>query len=1107
MQVLLPRLRDDNERRIANIDFAGDWIRRESGELENIRQSLDLTATGANFTQANSIPSMWARPLLFEMALYDSTHPMHERILGEWRGLLAMLALKEWYGFNLTFEPLEIPNPTDENSPEFLRVLHKLLPTHTLDANTTWERLNLILLDNDPIGITSPTTLVCTSVSYSFQRMPWFDRDKECLGDPTDLRDEENEPVLKSGENEAVASWLDGLRQSQGIGGLPIFDGNPSAEYRERIRLITNTLHGLFDSFIADLVGDVPITPFPLSNNAYGGPLAGIYRGLDNPVRVLNRQPSVKLVPSREEAPDTVILIDDQTIAEQWQRREQDVVVWGTRTLANYKTFSGELQEPLPADVRLQDPQNFFTEKLFVVGQEKAFHENGTLIPEGSNALMFNGVSVTPILPITQDLLSYLNVHDLQKRIEFERQSDAITVKLRLPLSGIDGQNQDFQISKQYSTDDIKSITFTPVLEIWPNFKTPTWQTYYTYFTRAEQNTFDVKPFVPVGTAETRLLERGMHKWEITKTSRFPEAMVCEYEGAEAGVLLISVPDVLSVSERTWTVGIDFGTSSTTVYRNNEQNRPERIEFATHLLQVTNSSQRGALLYDDFLPPENQETPFFSLFQQFNDDESEESLLGGHIYFLDDYQKFSGKENIVSNLKWSFEPRDLKRTRIFLKQLCLQCAAEAVRAEIGQINWRFSYPLSFTDLNRQQFENNWNTVVSDCQEATGLQQQVVTPAQSESVAIAKYFATTLQDETDPGVFRNAVCIDIGGETSDIAIWQDYELCWQTSLRFAGRHLFSNLLRENLNFLQTLGADEEGIELLRDELPNRGYQAEATPTAVMNPQESSESDIDSNFHARADALIQEQAGRWLQIFGRDLIADSEARGFIQLIATGIAGLLYYVGLVLRHLAAQKNLNFDPQMPSIYIGGNGSNILHWVGLIEGNTDFRNANDCTRRLKQVVLDTSGSEENDHRALSISRLPKEEAAFGLVVEGPVDDLETVDIDILAGEAFTEDGNNCQLTELLTADRFTNRLRIDSELRQIGNFIKIFNDRLGERTGRLTDLNDNEKKRICDIVNDDLTKRRQKSSEDIVVEPLFILALKELLTERAQQWRKTGRN
>ena len=116
-------------------------------------------------------------------------------------------------------------------------------------------------------------------------------------------------------KNEAVASWLDGLRQNQSISDPPNFRReSPCRIPRERITLITNTLHGLFDRFIDDLVDNVPITPLDLSNNAYGGPLTGIYTGLDNPVEVLNRQPSVKLVPYREEAPDTDLLVDDNTI-------------------------------------------------------------------------------------------------------------------------------------------------------------------------------------------------------------------------------------------------------------------------------------------------------------------------------------------------------------------------------------------------------------------------------------------------------------------------------------------------------------------------------------------------------------------------------------------------------------------------------------------------------------------------------------------------------------------------------------------------------------------------------------------------------------------------
>ena len=73
--------------------------------LRGLVKVLILPKTQTYFClEIDSIPSMWARPLLFEMALYNDRHPVHTRILGEWRGLLAMLALKEWCDFPLTTE-------------------------------------------------------------------------------------------------------------------------------------------------------------------------------------------------------------------------------------------------------------------------------------------------------------------------------------------------------------------------------------------------------------------------------------------------------------------------------------------------------------------------------------------------------------------------------------------------------------------------------------------------------------------------------------------------------------------------------------------------------------------------------------------------------------------------------------------------------------------------------------------------------------------------------------------------------------------------------------------------------------------------------------------
>jgi hypothetical protein len=162
---LLPRLTPANK--VTTFGNAGRWEKRDSTELERISEGLDIANTKITSAEVDSIPSMWARPLLFEMALYDTRHPLHTRILGEWRGLLAMLALKEWCEFPLTIERLELKakeNPADAK--DFLESLQKLIPKDTLDGRTTWETLNIIQFKDNSIGITSPTTLVVDSPRF-----------------------------------------------------------------------------------------------------------------------------------------------------------------------------------------------------------------------------------------------------------------------------------------------------------------------------------------------------------------------------------------------------------------------------------------------------------------------------------------------------------------------------------------------------------------------------------------------------------------------------------------------------------------------------------------------------------------------------------------------------------------------------------------------------------------------------------------------------------------------------------------------------------------------------------------------------------------------------
>ena len=95
---LLPPLKKDGNG-LAVLPKTGTWQQVPPVALNNIADNLQVTKVDAKYIDIDSIPSMWARPLLFEIALYDIDHPMHECILGEWRGLLTILALKEQRNF------------------------------------------------------------------------------------------------------------------------------------------------------------------------------------------------------------------------------------------------------------------------------------------------------------------------------------------------------------------------------------------------------------------------------------------------------------------------------------------------------------------------------------------------------------------------------------------------------------------------------------------------------------------------------------------------------------------------------------------------------------------------------------------------------------------------------------------------------------------------------------------------------------------------------------------------------------------------------------------------------------------------------------------------
>ena len=976
---LLPPLKKDGDG-LDPVPITGTWAQVPTVALNNIAENLAVTKIDAKFIDIDSIPSMWARPLLFEIALYDEEHPMHECVVDEWRGLLAMLALKEQQKFPLETKSITIPDGDGGKTPEFLQALRKLLPQRTLDEGTAWDKLYLILFKDNPIGMTSPTTLVCTAVDYTdlISDVPWFNGQVLC--DPI--------PDLNEGEKTSVAGWLNDFHKNT----ITLLPDSP----------IKGNLAPRILDFITDL-GGTPDGQPKLADTPLGMSV-GIFTGMNLPIA----------------------------------------------------------------------PKEYFTEKLFVIPRADAFKEN-VLLPTGGDALKdVDGESVTPILPIAKELLSDFSIDALSKRITFKTTPVGIEVSLQLPSP--DG-GPDFSISRVYVNQkdgdtpifdkhEIVEIPNLPVLEIWPNFRTPDWKVYYTYFNKAQQDTFYVDPFLTDGRPEDV---------KITKTSAFPEAMICKYRDPkaanpeDAGFLFIKAPPVTVLDgAKTWNVGIDFGTSSTTVYRTElpDGGPSAPVTLRDRLLQITDSGDLRSLVQDDFLSNQDEETPLFSLFQENSigipPDDRIKPLLDGRIYFVDDPTL---PENVISNLKWSDDPVDRKRTQAYLEQICLQSAAEAAAGGVSKVNWHFSYPIAFSAGDRADFKTICEAAANDISE-TGFQTGGVN-LETESVVTGRFFGGKFGGFAD-----GAVCIDIGGETSDISIWQNNTLCWQTSIRFAGRHIFLDLLKHKPNFLRDVGVTETGIPALHN--PNDFYsQADTLIDASIN---NSPKDLKAKFG----------------IYGGKI----KATPFVPLIGLGISGLFYYVGLILNYLS--RETEFRKTMPNIYIGGNGSRILHWLA----NGEFKPDNYSCGHLKDILLTASGFDPKSLFDLEITPKPKHEAAAGLVDAGTILKSTERQFDFLAGEDFTENGENKVWTELLKAERLGNGLRSGDKLVKIETFIEKFNAGLGKALGQSVYFDGTLRHKLAGNLNSGLQNLAFTDPGKRIVEPLFILLLKNLLKRETETWK-----
>lgn len=1074
---ILPRLASGNK--VKNFNRPGAWERRDANEVKSVAGGLDVPDRSFN---AQSIPDVWARPLLFESALLAATESAQSRLaLAEWRGLMAILGLRKLRGFSgLDFHPVF---PNNSRPTGFMEVADKLRPDRLTDWRieaqwvevsispaTTWRQVSLIAMDDKSIGMTSPTTLVCTAAEYADRinqkQIPWMDKGR--LTDPRRW--------LGRDEQHALAHWLHQIHEDLILQAKGRRWGRLSAAMVAFIQDLGGA-EGAESKFVVEM--DKRVAGSALVHlGAYVNHLASSSAPWEC---------DVELGSTRKTAPPLRALILDEDLPRQWRKDSVAIRVLSALPLAGALNQIDPAHRDLIGSIHIPNGQwfnrqDFFTPRLHLFRSAGVLP--GAFNTAGAEAIRWNGEPVTLVLPIRKKWLDWLTADQLRKRVSVSQERDSIVIKLILPLSG-----GDFMITREYDEETIEDmgIDLPPLVKVWPFLRATGWRSFYTYYDNREETEIVFSPWLHGELPATRAIRlpdtQDRHRMEISRTTSYPEAMVCELRGEEAGIVPLEQPKATVGAATMWRVGIDFGTTGTSIFyaagSRDGQGRP--VTLRARSKWITNPGPQDAVSVRRFLPNNDQDGgAILSIFHDFEVDDRERHVSGqvepfieGRIYFVE-AQLFRAMEpGIYTNMKWGGEG-DRARGKAFLKQLALQACAEAAAVGASSISWRFSFPTAFSPSDLQIFDDSWRQVVEYCAEMTGVSPAVDKESSShykrknESVAAAHYFREV---EKAP-LLDGAVCIDIGGGTSDIVVWQESQIVAQASFRLAGRDIFLHPIFLRPQFFRLFGQNTQKLE----EAKAQGAE-------------------EYLFHSQVDVMLKGDS--WAQYLRQlsTVEANPVVKGFLPLLELGIAGILHYVGLMIRQLAAEKRYR-DDTIPNIYVAGNASKILHWCGIGQYRTD----SPVDTRLKTVFgratdFRTLGKQRFEIR---LSRAPKSEVAHGLLLDTrEKTKATTLDIfaeeethpALLSGEKYTIGASPHEWNEYIVQDHQLSDARVARDLPQLQSLLKSLKM---EADPYLLSA-------IADAVNIKLEDAAGDPARHL--EPPFVTALRELLRHKAEAW------
>jgi len=1104
---LLPKLKENSA---VTPDKVSIWEDETYDFLDSLIKSLAVSGDIQDIGSIDSIPDVWARPLLFEMALFDKQNRMeqqfvqglHNRVVGEWRCLLAMLALNDIKHLNLRAEEVRIGDaPGNAGSME--RILRDLAPNKSMSNDTDWNTIYVIFYQDVPLAMSSPTTLLAVAADYmtAFSGsipQPWSNNGIY-LSDPI--------PYLTEEDLCALYTWLQKLRENLSAHVKNKVDNEAYLLTMERIEDYCRAIEQRYTG--RQLLMNCQYNRGWLKLNA------GVFREMDFSVQAkaaTAEDSQVRLVPTagREPAKHILLLSPDmlREVSAAWDVPQTQLIVWPGITandITEDKLYNGpeQIGPVLLKNTEYRRPEEFFTEYMAVMEPGNAL--KNTMRIRGEDLLA--GEDLTAILPLRREILEYFSTEDIANRLTIEDGQDEVLVHFAFPLSGNWEESREYDFVKHYPKKDLIYLQKNvPIVEIWPNIRREGWDKYYLYYENADaQNTqeagkdfFYVKPWTYGVEDSADVPKDGMANRYTAKLNGFPDVLLCTVNSSvqgnvrstvvETGMVLLALPPLAEVNDLSkWQIGIDFGTSSTMIYYKENHTEPKPLSFASHLSQVTESGAARTNTYLNFIPSTTdvEDGSFLSIFHLLNTKKMHDVILplqDGHIFPLtiEHQQEFIKLGSRVdANLKWQAGDTGRYKATSYLEQICMQSAVEAALNGAAEIKWNFSYPAAFSDEERESFRKMCLKAIQSANEGTCFKASPsFLDTQLESVATALHFNKLNSSDTNFG--DGAVCLDIGAGTTDISIisGRPGRIVYHSSIRFAGRYLFRPIYSQYQQFFGT------SLDL--------GGMTGEQRTAVL----------DADMRRHSDEYLEALA---------NLTGNDEVKGMLEQAQAAMAGIFYYVGRIFAKLK-EKGIYTEDHVPDIYVGGNGSRVFYWL---TGGGLFDSGSVRMRVLKKMMLDASGFADSYNFDIYLSDKPKIEVASGMVEERPRHRLfdeesvqeslfgdtedEYVLSSVLCGEEYAVQDVPHLKDDFVSARDISAGLEV-RKLDELWHFLEVFNGNRKSIWLNGIALSDEEKTEIQKRVYNYYIAEKGKDIKEIHVEPVFIQAMKKMMEMLAHE-------